>query len=304
MTRSVMKRTTALALLFAAGLSSGCNNDGKYEVMKDGTKWFGKRVLPDGTTTAKRVEFPSGQKDFDETWHPDGTSQIARVEMPGGAKYFDEIVLHDGTRKVGRVEQPDGEKWFDVTLLPDEKSKKIARSEFPNGEKDFEVTVDKDGKAEIKRVEYPDGRKQFDVTQLADGSRQTEDQRLKSIAEDAAAKRVKSIESDLIGLEPKEVAKRCGHPDGDTRKQVFSEGHSFPTRILIYANAPNGPAGVLWLMSSDNPEFGIFTGVQIVRNGEIAEEDNTPTLSGKHDPEWADKMLTALPCLEKPESSK
>lgn len=165
-----MKRTTlAVLLLLVVGACAGCSKE-KSEVMSDGSKWFGKRVLTDGTQTAKRIEYPSGQKDFDEILHPGGTHQIARVETPDGRKEFDVTVFPDGTIKAGRVEWPHHVMWFDVAFPPDG-TKKIARAELPNGEKNFDVTVAKDGTAQIKRLKYPDGKEEANVTLRPDGTR-------------------------------------------------------------------------------------------------------------------------------------
>jgi hypothetical protein len=167
MGRSVMKRIRiAVSLLLVVALFTGCDR-AKNEVLPDGTKVFGERILKDGTKRIEQVEFPSGQKQLDKTILPDGTEKDACDEFPNGEKRFEVTVFRDGTQKVGRIEFPDGEKHFDVTILPD-KTEKDARIEHPSGQKFFDVTVLADGTVKKGLVEFPDGAKQFDVTTTPD----------------------------------------------------------------------------------------------------------------------------------------
>jgi hypothetical protein len=151
-----MKRTIiAVALLLAAGLSSGCNK-GKDWVSPDGTKMFGDLTLQDGTRTLSRIEFPDGTKHFDVTTLPDGSAKIGRIEFPNGEKDFDAIVVPpDGSIiKVGRDEFPDGQKQFNKTRFPDG-TQKIERVELPSGEKHFDVTISADDVASVGHREQP-----------------------------------------------------------------------------------------------------------------------------------------------------
>jgi hypothetical protein len=165
-----MKRTSiVMALMLAAGLSTGCNR-AKDEVLADGTKLFGERTLWwGGTKKAERREFANGQKEFDLTWLKDGSLKINRVEAANGEKDFDLTVQPDGSENAGRIEYPDGQKQFDVTSL-NGKISKIGRSEFPDGEKRVDIVFLPDGAEKIGRVEMPSGEKHFDVTQLPNGT--------------------------------------------------------------------------------------------------------------------------------------
>jgi hypothetical protein len=164
-----MKRMIiAVAILLAAGLSSGCNKR-KDWVSSDGTKMYGDLALHDGTRRLVRIEYPDGHSEFDITTLPDGSEKIRRIEYPNnGPKDFD-VIRQNGFYKVVRREFRDGEKQFNVTQLPGG-TQKIELSELPNGEKDFDVVLLQDHTAKIGRVEFADGEKRFDVTRLPDGS--------------------------------------------------------------------------------------------------------------------------------------
>ena len=165
--RGVLKRAIIVAwLLIAFGLSTGCNK-GKDEILPNGNKLFGERVLKDGTKKIERVEYPNGDKDFDATVLPDHTYRAARAEYPNGQKDFDVTILPDGTVKAARRELSDGQKSFELTHLPDG-TYRVARVEFPNGEKRFDVTVLRDRTEKAARDEFPNGKKYFDVTVLPD----------------------------------------------------------------------------------------------------------------------------------------
>lgn len=138
-----MKRTViAVSLLLSIWLLTGC---GKDEVLPNGTKMFGERILKDGTKTIKRIEMVNGEKQFEVIHLPNGVHKAERVELGNGTKMFGVTMLADGTTKAQRVELANGEKDFDTDSL--------------------------DGTVKIARVEFPDGKKQFEVTQLSDGTR-------------------------------------------------------------------------------------------------------------------------------------
>jgi hypothetical protein len=211
--------------------------------------------------------------------------------QPDGTKVFGDHDLADGGYKADRLELTDGTKEYEVTVK--DGTQTIGRLEFPNGGIQYNAVRHPDGSWNIAREILSDGTEKLNIVKPA--------KVVAPAAEEQAATKVRNIQGDLIELTPKEAAKRCGRPGGDVKKHQFSSGHKMTTRIFIYENAPNGPAGLLWLSMSDDHD-GIFTGVQVIRNGVVAEEINTPTLhTGKYNPDWADGILTALPCLEKAE---
>lgn len=164
----MLRTIIVVFVLSIVGLSTGCDK-AKNEVLPNGTRIFGERILKDGTKRIERVELPNGVKKFNKTVLSDGTEKDERIEHPNGDKQFDVTFLADGTQKTERMESHDGCKSFGITLFANGTMRE-EREELPNGQKQFGVAALPDGTKTIERVEFPNAEKWIAVTRSPDGT--------------------------------------------------------------------------------------------------------------------------------------